>query len=106
MSVRLFLPHIIYRHAVYTHMHRSPNPEEVLQRVMDVIYDLRDVYSIETFITRWCGAESMADTKRGNVASFLAWALFSSKVEDLLPSDYVSIWDMVSTYARPLQNRE
>ena len=54
---------------------------------MDIVDSVRGVYPFETFLTRWCGSATLSELKRGNVAQFLAWALLSQGVEDLLPRD-------------------
>jgi len=70
-------------------------PETYVRKVMDIVDSVRGVYPFETFLTRWCGSATLSELKRGNVAQFLAWALLSQGVEDLLPRDYTMIMRMV-----------
>ena len=67
---------------------------------MDIVDSVRGVYPFETFLTRWCGSETIRELRKGNVAQFLAWALFSTRVEDLLPRDYVMLHRMVEMVDR------
>lgn len=67
---------------------------------MDIVDSVRGVYPFETFLTRWCGSETIQELRKGNVAQFLAWALFSKRVEDLLPRDYVLLHRMVDMVDR------
>lgn len=75
-------------------------PEQYVEKVMDIVDSVRGVYPFETFLTRWCGSETIQELKKGNVAQFLAWALFSKRVEDLLPRDYVLLHRMVEMVDR------